>query len=106
MTATLTQSELTRVADEALADNDIAVIRLALAAMRGNADAMAECVRLTRTTPTDRPQPAPARATQPGARDGRIPAIRDLSLLAIHMAGRAEWAKAHKAFPDEMLDTA
>jgi hypothetical protein len=48
---TLTQSELTRLADEALADNDIETIRLALAAMRGDADAMAECARMRREPP-------------------------------------------------------
>jgi hypothetical protein len=34
------------------------------------------------------------------------PAIRDLDLLAIHMAGRAAWARENKAFPDEPLATA
>jgi len=43
---TLTQSELTRLADEALADNDIETIRLAVAAMRGDSAAMAACVRI------------------------------------------------------------
>jgi succinate dehydrogenase flavin-adding protein (antitoxin of CptAB toxin-antitoxin module) len=43
---TLTQSELTRIADEALAGNDIETIRLAVAAMRGDSAAMAACVRI------------------------------------------------------------
>jgi hypothetical protein len=34
------------------------------------------------------------------------PAIRDLDLLAIHMAGRAAWARANIKFPDEPLETA
>jgi hypothetical protein len=34
------------------------------------------------------------------------PAIRRLDLLTIHMYGRAAWARANKAFPDEPLGTA
>jgi hypothetical protein len=34
------------------------------------------------------------------------PATRRLDLLAIHMAGRAAWARANKAFPDEPLGAA
>ena len=53
---TLTQGELTRLADDALAANDLELIRAAIAAMKGDADAMARCVRELRDSST------PARA--------------------------------------------
>jgi hypothetical protein len=49
--ATLTQGELTRLADDALAANDLELIRAAIAAMKGDPDAMARCVLEARGAP-------------------------------------------------------